>query len=556
MTLAPSRAEAGLLGAAPAARDAAAPAGLARSWRLGSALLLLLAAFALRAADFGNPVLNVDEQLYLLVGDRMLQGALPYVDIWDRKPIGLFAIYAGIRLLGGEGIYQYQIVATLFAAATGWMIALLAARFARPAGAVLAGLAYLACLGIFGGASGQSPVFYNLFTTIAAWLTLRAAEAAPAARLRLGCAAMLVAGLAIQVKYTAVFEGIFFGCVLLRQAWRAGAPPGMARQGRFGALLWAAGAWIACGLLPTAAALGFYALQGEAAAFIYANFLSVFARDAAVEGSATLRLGGLLLLLAPLLLCGLLGRWPRRLAHPPGDPAAAAAQDFVGAWAQAAIAGFLLFGTYYTHYALPLLAPLATLAAPALGAGRRTALPLWRGKRAWRLPAALLLGLFGVVATQIATAKTLRHRGSGAEVRRIAAYIAPRLEGCLFVFDGEPILYHLTGSCLPTRFAFPSHLSDLKEAGATGTDQVAEIRRIFATRPGFVVTWEGLQPRGNPDSLRALLAGLAEGGYRRVMEVPVHRHCRVVYQRVGEDTPWTPMAERGPAWAQDPRCAP
>ena len=41
------------------------------------AAALLLVALALRAWDFGNPVIHVDEQYYLLVGDRMLHGALP-----------------------------------------------------------------------------------------------------------------------------------------------------------------------------------------------------------------------------------------------------------------------------------------------------------------------------------------------------------------------------------------------------------------------------------------------------------------------------------------------
>ena len=65
--------------------------------------------------SFGNPVIGSDEgdeQFYLLVGDRMLHGLLPYVDVWDRKPVGLFLVYAAIRLLGGEGIWQYQLAAT------------------------------------------------------------------------------------------------------------------------------------------------------------------------------------------------------------------------------------------------------------------------------------------------------------------------------------------------------------------------------------------------------------------------------------------------------------
>ena len=74
--------------------------------------LLFLAAFLLRMPHFGDPLYQIDEQFYLLVGDRMLHGAIPFVDIWDRKPIGLFLLFAAIRLLPGDGILAYQLVAT------------------------------------------------------------------------------------------------------------------------------------------------------------------------------------------------------------------------------------------------------------------------------------------------------------------------------------------------------------------------------------------------------------------------------------------------------------
>ena len=39
---------------------------------------LLLFAAIVRAQTFNNPVLGFDEQFYLLVGDRMLHGAVPW----------------------------------------------------------------------------------------------------------------------------------------------------------------------------------------------------------------------------------------------------------------------------------------------------------------------------------------------------------------------------------------------------------------------------------------------------------------------------------------------
>ena len=47
-------------------------------------LLLAVVAIAARAQTFGNPVIGFDEQFYLVVGDRMVHGALPVVDSFDR----------------------------------------------------------------------------------------------------------------------------------------------------------------------------------------------------------------------------------------------------------------------------------------------------------------------------------------------------------------------------------------------------------------------------------------------------------------------------------------
>jgi len=55
-------------------------------------LLILLFALAFWSSQFGNPDVDFDEPFYLLVGERLLHGDIAYVDIWDRKPIGLFLI--------------------------------------------------------------------------------------------------------------------------------------------------------------------------------------------------------------------------------------------------------------------------------------------------------------------------------------------------------------------------------------------------------------------------------------------------------------------------------
>ena len=416
----------------------------------------------------------MDEEFYLLVGDRMLHGALPYVDIWDRKPVGLFLLFAGIRLLGGAGIVQYQLVAAGCVAATALLIALLARRIAGPGAAIVAALAYAPALAMSGGAGGQTPVFYNLPMALAAWLV-----AGPAARpatvtilRRRGAGAMLLVGIAMQLKYAALFEGLYFGLALTWLRWRA-AP-------RHPGILLDMALWIALALLPTALAFAWYAWIGQAHAFLFANFTSIGMRDDAASGDPLGNLLRMALVLSPFILPIILGEWLLCEVGAPWRrlPGGAGAHLFLAGWLIAAAVGVLLFGGYYDHYALPLLPPLAILAAPAFSVA-------YRG--AGRVLAAVLLT--ATFVPYLPQARSLEHQqGDAAYGRLIAAQIRPRLHGgCLYVYYGDPILYHLTGSCLPTRWPFPYHLNLAREAPALGVDPVAEAERIMDTRPPVVV---------------------------------------------------------------------
>ena len=71
-------------------------------WLIAGVILAL--AFVLRAPTFGDPALHTDEEFYFYVGQQMLDGRLPYVDIWDRKPFGFFLEMVSSRIGNDEGI--------------------------------------------------------------------------------------------------------------------------------------------------------------------------------------------------------------------------------------------------------------------------------------------------------------------------------------------------------------------------------------------------------------------------------------------------------------------
>lgn len=466
-------------------------------YRLLSLLILTVAALATRLPMFGNPVIYSDEEFYLLVGSRILHGAIPFVDIWDRKPIGLFLLYAGMKALGGNGVLAYQIVGTAFVVATAAVIGRIALYVTGRFGAICAGLAYILWLNLGHAGAGQSPIFYNLPMALAGLITLRAClgEMRPFTNLTAaGAGAMLLAGLALQIKYSAVFEGIFFGLCFLWLSLRAKGLPGALWRGLF---------WIFVALLPTLAALLTYVAMGHGQAFIFANFVSIFERSSdARVGLLLYRLALILAVLVPLLLCAL---WPVQPIPP--------ARRFLLGWLGAAVFGLLIFGTYLHHYLLPVLVPASAAAAAFFG------------QRRWRLATLFLLGIVFVISDGMMVTSLARH-GTVRQFDAIARAIDP--VGCLYIYSGEPAFYDATTACIPTRFAFPSHLSRLAEAHAVGVDQTTEVARILASHPTTIMIgpphWDE-----NWAARRLVLAALARD-YRQALQTKLGGDPVAVYR--------------------------
>jgi hypothetical protein len=415
-------------------------------------LILALAAIALRLPDIGNPLLDVDEQMYVLVGQRMWDGALPYVDIWDRKPIGLFLIYAAGQMLPGDPFFACHLVSLAAAWGTAAVITAFARRFASAGAARGAGLLYLLWLELIGGRGGQSPVFYNLLIAAAAWLSWDSIIG----RRRAALPAMLLAGLALQIKPTALFEGCYLGLSLLAASWQRHARP-MRLAGE--AML-----YVTIALAPTAAAYASYVAIGHGEAWRFANVRSIFLRQVTPTEPVAMHLvGAFVVLLVPLVLAVrgiLLQPRPARL--------------FLSGWLVAAVTGWLLVPPYFNHYALPLLVPLAVAAAGSFS----------------HRPMQLLAGVIG---GGLLLVSGYPHRGETAHARGRVATLArvingARGSGCLFVFQAPPALYVATRSCLPSRYPFPSHLVEPSEAGAIGVDPAAEVDRVLTARPPVIAT--------------------------------------------------------------------
>jgi len=104
---------------------------------LTSAALLIV----LRLPSLVQPM-GADQALYAYVGERILDGGLPYRDAWDQKPPAVHFVYAALRAIS----HRDAIVPAadlLTAVATAWLLYVLGSRIASPATGVLSALLFL-----------------------------------------------------------------------------------------------------------------------------------------------------------------------------------------------------------------------------------------------------------------------------------------------------------------------------------------------------------------------------------------------------------------------------
>jgi hypothetical protein len=283
---------------------------------------------------------------------------------------------------------------------------------------------------------------------------------------------MLLIGCAMQVKYTVVFEGVALGLVWLYCA------AGVSRW-QPAKVIGVAGLWIVCALGPTLGAWGTYFALGHSQEFFYANFISIFHKSKDVFGESALqRVIFNVATASPLLAMAFfasartalrwrsLSRYERRMT------------SFGWLWLGGAVIGVVAIGNFYIHYMLPLMVPLLFMAARWL-----------RDDRPSISMVAVLIGC-GVATSSFKFYQERVLIDNGEKVREIAALANDMKRGrCIFLLGAAPpILYHLTQSCIPTRYSFPDHLVVATEEKALGIDPIAELERVLQSTPTVVVT--------------------------------------------------------------------
>lgn len=470
------------------------------------AIFLFLFVIASRYQTFGNPLLNMDEDFYLFCGGLVLHGNLPYIDFWDRKPVLLFLLYAVFHIFGSYSVIAYQVGALLAVWATCFLLFQMASTITSRNGALLISMLYCIGLTLCGGEGGQTPVFYTLLVTAAMRLfffKIIHTTHNPQHIRKIGILAMGFIGIAIQIKYTVIFEGIFLGvyCIWID----------IKNKRKHIDCIVDIIMWVGVALLPTGLAFLYYALIGHGQEWIFANFRSIFLRAPPPIENNYIQMK-VLKNIAPLIIGMVISiLWLRKTSQKDE-------RQFISLWALSSCLGVIIFGCRYEHYLLPVFAPLAL--ANAI---------LWNvtAGRYW-LVILLLLGFF---RGQNHIHNHILKNGNKSTYNTLLNAM-PDSKGCLFIYDGSTALYDTSHWCALTNHPFPAHFSELPEFSATGMNPFTELKHILSQKPKYIMLGSPSPTSDNPQ-LRKYIETYIVRDYKEIYRSEDNDKYLIIYQFEG-----------------------
>ena len=513
-------------------------AGSARAATVPVFAAILLAVVLPRLVMLHVSVIDWDESIYALIGQQWLAGHVPHETVFDHKPIGLYAIFAAFFAVFGDTIQAIRLIPIAFVAGTAWLLARLAQdNFGpdRSLGAVTAALYGLLTL-TNGGLATNTEILINFFIVLAVYViaTRRLDErtSLPAA---LAAGASL--GVALQVNYLAAI--LLLGVAGFYLAWMG--PPGPGVSPGTVKRYVVNGAFMLAGLVLAAFVVQLpVLLQGDPSDYfgLKLRYLTGY-QGVDAPGVALRRVSEALTawwafyaLALVLLVYAIRGG---TAAARPYDTGHSAADRRITGWL--VLCAFSLLAAlasrkFYQHFFLFSAPALVMLAAAFL----RITCPAGR-LRGFGALWLCLIGLAAVMNSRDDFLRGLRAHErvlQGAPADSIAAagsFLSSRLRpgDTIYVYDGQPILYFMTRTVPPTRFAFPdTHLNSVV-AARLGFRPYEMVESVLAGEPRFIIAGQVPDEAARAD-VAALLYGRIEREYVAV-DAADARAPRGIYER-------------------------
>jgi 4-amino-4-deoxy-L-arabinose transferase-like glycosyltransferase len=489
-------------------------------------VFLLLLCFALRWPFLFPAVVDWDESTFILMGQSLLDGHLPYTELWDNKPPLAFAAFAAFIAIFGKAIASIRFAGTLCVFATSYFVYRLGRRIWCPSVGIWAAVFVIVFTSVCPSGQATMSEIVAVVPLIAALLLLGGDWTGRT----LFLAGFLVS-VATLVRFNLAYVALAIGLVVfIGQLWHRDRPVA------------SLAAFAAGGVLPPIAVCAIYAASGHWDA-LFASTLKAYLAYAEGQfspGTVLLRLiraqaqptNGLLLMWLGVIggLVYVLAQWNRWSATQRRGII------LLGVCTLAVLFSILAGGTFFPHYLIQLV-PLASLfAAAPMG----SAFSMAHRRLVFTLTAAALLAAnYVVIAKYVSVGRQIiRGESLMSDNTFKLADLLRRENPCRapMYLMSDHIAYWLTGT-KPLTWAttHPSNITkDYLLKAILGQDATPEVEmdRVLAVKPLLVVkTAEPWYLAEKPEVTRILADALA-ADYALVGEIG---ELQIYRRRAGPD---------------------
>ncbi|NES78518.1 MULTISPECIES: glycosyltransferase family 39 protein [Okeania] len=180
-------------------------------------LAFLLLSFFLRFWTLFVSVLDKDESIYILGADSLLNGNLPYIEIWDNKPPGIFILFSLTMLILGKSIVSIRILSIIATTFTSYFLYSIGAVIDKKQGdkiGLLAGALYAIFSLHNDGVAANAEILFAPLVTGAFLLLFQNTKPSNIKVFLSG----LILGIGMQIKYLVVMDVL--GLILLGSLFR------------------------------------------------------------------------------------------------------------------------------------------------------------------------------------------------------------------------------------------------------------------------------------------------------------------------------------------------
>jgi hypothetical protein len=482
-----------------------------------------------RLPGFPASSLDWDESCYVLLAQQILSGHIPYVTMFDQKPLGAPLLFAFAMGLFGKNLMVIRLLGAISVLATCLMLRSLAS---------LVGLSRMSALGtalLYGSFSTQCSglqgtnieILIAPFTTGAFLIAFRNQFALSVAR---RTAVFIVTGvlfgIAIQLKYLPVISAAAMYLALVT-VWLA------TKSINFRSAILLGCVFGGVCLLPTISAVATYWWLGHLDEFLLANFGFMPSYVRVVEPFSAMVPRIIHNVAAISLLIVLAGTAVVRksLDH--------RTMFIVILWLIAEAVALAAPWKFWDHYFLLLLPPLCLLAGSYFDSLMRSVAACMESSRKTQI-IVLRAVMTAVILAPLVDVASWIIRGdlqiSQPDMPRQVAEVlqTDTLPGkTVWVVDYKPIIYFLSGIDSPTRFPFPPSLvGSLSSYNGSHPDR--EVRRILAMKPTYLIissNWEIILPE-----LRPVVTSIIDKHYQLFRRITENAEWVEIYRRRSEES--------------------